>query len=127
MTRGDVITALTALKTAYPNAFRDASRESAEATVELWTLELKPYPRQVVAEAVRRIIAESKFAPGISEIIAKARAVVSEMQTLTLFRIALGRDVPLAERRFVYGLAQSIKPAENGAVPALREPERSER
>ena len=109
MTRDETVKLLSIMKTAYPSAFRNMSVESGKALLELWTLELKPYPSKAVTRAATELIETSKYMPAIAEMLAQIRRVGLDMQMMLRCDLALGRDVPLEERRAVYDTAQATR------------------
>jgi hypothetical protein len=58
----------TILKVAYPNDFKDMTRQTAEATVSLWQQMFADTPADKVKAAVTMHIANSKWLPKIAEI-----------------------------------------------------------
>lgn len=58
----------TILKTAYPNSFKDMTRQTAEATISLWQQMFADTPIEKVKIAITMHIANSKWLPTIAEI-----------------------------------------------------------
>ena len=68
MTRQDTLKFLALVKVAYPSAYRDADKDTLNATVNMWqsTFEELPYPIMETAfDSFRR---RSKFPPTVAEI-----------------------------------------------------------
>jgi len=78
MTRDETIAILGILRTAYPNFYRDVSRDAALQTVTLWAEMFRDDPAEIVTAAVKALIASRTegWPPNIGEVKAK-------MQTIT--------------------------------------------
>ena len=79
MTREETIKVLAILKAAYPNAYKGMTREEAQGTVTVWSMQFAVFPVEVVLLAVNKIIASSTFAPSISEVKEKMRGMYWEL------------------------------------------------
>ena len=81
MTREETIKVLAILKAAYPNAYKNMTREEANGTVTVWAMQFATFPVELVLLAVNKIIATSTFAPAISEVKDKIRGMYWELWT----------------------------------------------
>lgn len=79
MTREETIKVLAILKAAYPNSYKGMTREEAQGTVTVWSMQFAAFPVEVVLLAVNKIIASSTFAPSISEVKDKMRGMYWEL------------------------------------------------
>lgn len=79
MTREETIKVLAILKAAYPNSYKGMTREEAQGTVTVWSMQFAAFPVEVVLLAVNKIIASSTFAPSISEVKEKMRGMYWEL------------------------------------------------
>ena len=68
MTREETIKVLAILKAAYPNSYKNMTREEAQGTVSVWAMQFAAFPVDVVLLAINKIIASSTFPPTISEV-----------------------------------------------------------
>lgn len=68
MTREEAIKILTILKAAYPNSYKNMTKEEANGTVNLWAQQFADVPYFVVTLAVNKQISKSTFPPAISEV-----------------------------------------------------------
>lgn len=65
------------VKVAYPQYYKDISTEEARQMAMLWQSMLADYPYQIVSNAVKALIATSKFPPTIAEIIEKIQLITN--------------------------------------------------
>lgn len=79
MTREESIKVLAILKAAYPNSYRDMSRDEANGTVMVWTTQFANIPAEMVMIAVNKLISTSTFPPAISEVKDKIRGMYWEI------------------------------------------------
>ena len=69
MTNDETAVLMGILKTAYPEYYKGMSRQEAENTVSLWAEMLSKHSLEVCMMAVKKLIAESPFAPKIADIV----------------------------------------------------------
>lgn len=79
MTREETIKVLAILKAAYPNSYKNMTREEAQGTVSVWAMQFAAFPVEVVLLAINKIIASSTFPPTISEVKDKMRGMYWEL------------------------------------------------
>lgn len=79
MTREETIKVLAILKAAYPNSYKNMTREEAQGTVSVWAMQFAAFPVEVVLLAVNKIISSSTFPPAISEVKEKMRGMYWEL------------------------------------------------
>jgi hypothetical protein len=79
MTREETIKVLAILKAAYPNSYKNMTREEAQGTVSVWAMQFAAFPVEVVLLAINKIIASSTFPPTISEVKEKMRGMYWEL------------------------------------------------
>lgn len=68
MTREETIKVLAILKAAYPNSYKNMSKEEASGTVAIWTMQFAEIPVELVMIAVNKLISTSPFPPAICEV-----------------------------------------------------------
>lgn len=78
MKREDTIKVLSVLKAAYPNFYKNMSKEEAMGAINLWTMQLSNIPCDIVLMAVNKIIATSKWPPSIAEVREKIKDLYYE-------------------------------------------------
>lgn len=83
---------LSLLKVAYPNQFRNMSREDGESMLILWSVQFKDYDYLQVLDAVQDYVSKSQYIPSIAEI--KGMIVDSTPKI---------EDVDYWHKRFGYG------------------------
>lgn len=71
MNKTETLQLLAILKAAYPNTFRDQTKEEATGTVNVWCVQFADTPAKVVMMAVQKLISTNKFPPTIAEVKAK--------------------------------------------------------
>lgn len=79
MTREEAIKILAILKAAYPNSYRNMSREEANGTVMVWQTQFANLPAEMVLIAVNKLISTSPFPPAICEVKDKIRGLYWEI------------------------------------------------
>lgn len=79
MTREETIKVLAILKAAYPNSYRNMSKEEANGTVAVWTMQFAQFPVDVVMLAINKLISSSPFPPAICEVKDKIRGMYWEV------------------------------------------------
>ena len=68
MTRDETIKILAILKAAYPNSYKNMSKDEANATATVWAVQFADIPAEVVMIAINKLIGTSPFPPAISEV-----------------------------------------------------------
>lgn len=68
MTREETIKVLAILKAAYPNSYRNMTKEEANGTVAVWAMQFADVPADIVLIAVNKLISTSPFPPAICEV-----------------------------------------------------------
>ena len=80
MTRQEALKILTILKTAYPNFYKDYSKEELNAAIDLWaTMFVDEHPK-IVTEAVKALICTHKYPPTIADIKEKIATITRPEQ-----------------------------------------------
>lgn len=79
MTREETIKILAILKAAYPNSYKNMSKEEANGTVTVWAMQFSNYPAEVVMIAVNKLIASSVFPPTICDVKKKVDSLYWEL------------------------------------------------
>lgn len=78
MTREETIKILAILKAAYPNSYKNMTREEANGTVAVWTTQFSDMPSELVILAINRLIGESLFPPAICEVRQTIKGIYNE-------------------------------------------------
>ena len=84
MTREETIKVLSILKAAYPNSYKNMSKDEANATITVWAVQFAEIPAEIVMIAVNKLIATSTFPPAISEIKDKIKSLYWEIISILL-------------------------------------------
>lgn len=107
MDRQEVISIMAVLKTAYPNFYRNMSREDARSAVDLWLDMFAGDPAPLVGAAVKALIAtdEKGYPPHIGAVKAKLRQLTApvrdtEAEAWSRVRRAVSRGIYHAEEGF---------------------------
>ena len=79
MTREESIKILAILKAAYPNSYRNMSKEEANGTVMVWQTQFANIPAEMVLIAINKLISTSTFPPAICEVKDKIRSLYWEV------------------------------------------------
>ena len=78
MTREDTIKVMSILKAAYPNFYKNMTRDEAMGAINVWAMQLRDIPCDIVMMAVNKIIATSKWPPAIAEVREKIKDMYYE-------------------------------------------------
>lgn len=68
MTREETIKMLAILKAAYPSSYKGMTKEEANGTIAVWTMQFADIPADIVLMALNKLISTSQFPPAISEV-----------------------------------------------------------
>ena len=68
MTREETIKILAILKAAYPNSYKNMTKEEASGTVTVWAMQFANIPAEIVMIAINKLISTSPFPPAICEV-----------------------------------------------------------
>lgn len=68
MTRDETIKVLAILKAAYPNSYKNMSKDEANGTVMIWSMQFAKIPVELVMIAINKLISTSPFPPAICEV-----------------------------------------------------------
>ena len=79
MTREETIKILAILKAAYPNSYRNMSKDEANGTVVVWQTQFASIPAEMVLIAVNKLISTSPFPPAICEVKDRIRGLYWEV------------------------------------------------
>jgi len=82
MTREETKAILAILKAAYPNFYKDMTKDDARNTVDLWATMFADNPAPIVTEAVRALICTLKYPPTIADVKEKI-AMITQPQVMT--------------------------------------------
>ena len=68
MTKAETTKILAILKAAYPNSYKNITKEEASGTVMIWATQFSNIPAEVVMLAINKLIATKPFPPAICEV-----------------------------------------------------------
>lgn len=108
MERSDVLKIMAVLRGAYPQFYRDISRQEAEDTVSLWLDMFRQDDPNLVGAAVKSIIEgdETSFPPTIGQVKAKMRLITGRGE---LTEAEAWNMVSAAIRNGLYGAAEEFE------------------
>jgi len=95
MTRQEALAVMAMLKTAYPNFYKDLSKEDINAAVNLWATMFSEEPIQVVTEAIKALMCTLKYPPTIADVKEKI-AMIMQPQTQTMTEMEAWQRVKAA-------------------------------
>jgi hypothetical protein len=75
MTRKETTQILAILKAAFPASYKGMTKEEANGTITVWSMQFADTPADIVMLAVHKLIAVSKFPPTISEVKDKLHSI----------------------------------------------------
>lgn len=82
MTREEAIKILAVLKAAYPNFYKNMTKEEAKGTVNVWASQFVAFPYSAVSIAVQKLISTKTFPPTVSEVKERIRSLYWEAEGL---------------------------------------------
>lgn len=82
MTRQEAIKILAVLKAAYPNFYKNMTKEEAQGTISVWATQFNGMPAGVVMLAVNKLISTNTFPPSINEVKERIRSLYWEAWTM---------------------------------------------
>jgi len=95
MTREETKTILAVLKAAYPNFYKNMTKEDAKNTVDLWATMFTDDSARLVTEAVKSLICTLKYPPTIADVkekittITQPQTMMTEMEAWDMVRRAI--------------------------------------
>ncbi len=79
MTQKEATQILAILKAAYPNSYKNMTKDEAIGTVNVWAVQFAEMPAKVVMIAVQKLISTNTFPPSIGEVKEKIRGLYYEV------------------------------------------------
>ena len=123
MTREETIKILAILKAAYPNSYRNMSKDEANGTVMVWAMQFSNIPADIVLIAVNKLISNSAFPPAICEVKDKIRSLYWEVwEELEMHRQF--NTLPPEKEAFYRRIFEVVEPLRNGSTkqePSINE------
>lgn len=118
MQRDEIVSILTILKTAYPNSYKNMTKEDAENTINLWSVMFQNDDSKVVAIAVKELINTLQFPPTIADIKNKILELTTERKTPS----ELWGELERALKNGIYGSAEEFKRLSPEVQKFVRDP-----
>lgn len=75
MNRKETTQILAILKAAYPSSYKGMTKEEANGTITVWSMQFAEVPADIVLLAIHKLIAVSKFPPTIAEVRDKLQSI----------------------------------------------------
>lgn len=122
MTQNETIKILAILKAAYPNSYKGMTKEEANGTVAVWTMQFADMPADIVLMAVNKLISTNQFPPTISEVKKKISTLHWEAYDMICDKTttALLQDEEVAKYQRIYEITKRMKINTN-LEPTLKE------
>lgn len=123
MTREETIKILAILKAAYPNSYKNMSKEEANGTVTVWAMQFATIPADVVMIAINKLISTSPFPPAISEVKKRISGLYWEAWDALRMNNDLQTLTPAQESAYqrIFDIAESLRNGGEGVEPTLKE------
>ena len=123
MTREDTIKILAILKAAYPNSYKNMTKEEANGTVTIWAMQFATIPADVVMFAINKLISTSPFPPAICEVKSKISGLYWEAWDALRMNQEYKTLTPAQEAVYqrVFDAAESLRNGGAGVEPSLQE------
>lgn len=121
MTPKEAAQTLAILKAAYPSSYKGMTPEEATGTVNVWAMQFRTVPADIVLMAVNKLISTSKFPPSICEVKEKLGSLYWEAYEIVSSRRAAEEYAgDLAKFQRIYDETHDFK-HKQGQEPTLRE------
>lgn len=123
MTREETIKILAILKAAYPNSYKNMTKEEANSTVAIWAMQFATMPAEVVILAINKLISTSPFPPAISEVKNKISGLYWESWEALRLNQEYKTLTPEQEAVYkrIYDAAEALRNHSSGKEPTLQE------
>lgn len=123
MTREETIKILAILKAAYPNSYKNMTKEEANGTVTVWTMQFAKIPAEVVMFAINKLISTSPFPPAICEVKNKISGLYWESWDALRMNQECKTLTPEQEAVYqrIFEAAESLRNWGTGVEPTLQE------
>lgn len=109
MTREETIKMLAILKAAYPSSYKGMTKEEANGTIAIWTMQFADMPADIVLMALNKAISTSQFPPAISEV--KKKISTLHWEAYEMISTAKG-ELPkeeIAKYQRIYDITKRMK------------------
>ena len=105
MKRDEVIMVLGIMKTAYPNFYKEMTKEEMYNTIDLWYEMLKDFNSKLIVLTVKHLISTFKYPPTIADIKSKAYELTNKEETPS----ELWEKLAKAVRNGLYGYKEEFE------------------
>lgn len=95
MTREDTAQILAILKAAFPNSYKNLSKDEAQGIITVWALQFRDVPVDIVLIALHKTISNSLYPPTVAAIRSKFRMIQIEAQIA--YNDGITGRVPMSE------------------------------
>ena len=111
MTRDETIKMLAILKAAYPNSYKEMTKDEANGMIAVWTMQFADMPADIVLMALNKLISTSQFPPAISEVKKKISSLHWEAYDMIFDKttVALLQDEEIAKYQRIYEITKRMK------------------
>ena len=92
MNKTEAAKLLALIKVAYPTAYRDMDRETANATVNMWTMSFPDVPYPIMEQAFTHYRMVSKFPPTVAEMAGELKEIYLQALEGALVNKSLGNQ-----------------------------------
>lgn len=120
MTQNETIKILAILKAAYPNSYKGMTKEEANGTVAVWTMQFADMPADIVLMAVNKLISTNQFPPTISEVKKKISTLYWEAYEIVSSGKGLLPKEDIAKYQRIYEITKKMK-ISTDLEPTLKE------
>ena len=122
MTREETIQVLAILKAAYPNSYKNMTKDEASGTVMIWSVQFAEIPAKVMLIAINKWISTNPFPPAISELKKKVESLYWEAWEILEVNKRNNKltSEQVAEYQLIMDVSSSLRSRKN-LEPSLRE------
>jgi hypothetical protein len=115
MTQKEATQILAILKAAYPNSYKNMTKDEAIGTVNVWAVQFAEMPAKVVMIAVQKLISTNTFPPAIGEVKEKIRGLYYEVwmplqQHYQAKKYGVGKILPEERVKQLEALLELLEP-----------------
>ena len=123
MTREEAIKVLAILKAAYPNSYKNMTKEEASGTATVWAMQFANIPADVVMIAINKLISTSPFPPAICDVKKRISGLYWEAWDVLRMNKEYKTLSPAQEAMYqkIFNAAESLRNWGSGVEPSLQD------
>ena len=109
MTKQEAAKLLSLIKLSYPTAYRDIDKETANATVNMWTSSFPDVPYPIMEQAFNHYRMASKFPPTVAEMVEELKHIHYQATECALVHKSFGDEEKVRQYRAIMAYTARYK------------------